>query len=113
MKNVIEKLNELYTLIRLAKADKLPIDRFCNEFERIYNLELDKKAVSKMDLAPLEVLFNKVIWYSPYSEERLQIPNYLGETEIRDALARFPLNPYAVGRQAARGRQASCLGTQS
>jgi hypothetical protein len=86
------QLQKLYELIKLAKSDEITIKDFCEQFERIYNLELDRKIVPKNELGKLAALFDKVVWYSPYEDERKVIPNYLGEEEIRQAIKEFDRN---------------------
>lgn len=84
-----EKLQQLHGLIAGAVSRELPLNEFCEKFEKIYNLELDKGTVSPPELARLEALFNKVVWFSPFPEERKEIPNYLGEDDIRQALLTY------------------------
>jgi hypothetical protein len=84
-----QSLEQLHELIDRAMSGELPIKDFCAKFERVYNLELDKKSVPAQELPELEAIFNKVVWFSPFPEERAQIPNYLGESEIMAALSGF------------------------
>jgi hypothetical protein len=79
-------LEQLRQLIKRAKLGALPIKDFCEQFERIYNLELDKNTVPAVELKLLSALFDKVVWFSPHADERKKIPNYLGEAEIKKAL---------------------------
>lgn len=81
-----DSLQQLRQLVKLAKAGSMPIKDFCEAFERIYNLELDKSSVSPTELKLLLGILDKVVWFSPYPDERKQIPNYLGEDDIRRLL---------------------------
>jgi len=63
-------------------------ETFCIQFEQTYNMELDKKTLSPSEAQALGELFEQVIWYSPYAEERAKVPNYRGEAEIREAAER-------------------------
>jgi hypothetical protein len=75
----------LHRLLAEFRADEMDTGTFSNEFERTYNLELDKGTLSPSEAQAFGKLFERVIWYSPFPEERAKIPNYLGEEEIRSA----------------------------
>lgn len=77
----------LYQLIELAKCRELSIKDFCEFYEKIYNLELDKNSLSPTESAAFSKLFDSVVWFSPYPKEREKIANYLGEEEIHAAIA--------------------------
>lgn len=72
----------LKNLIELLLAARLDVSEFCEEYERLFNFELEKKSLPEGELRALERLFNKVVYYSPFAEERKKIPNYLGDKEI-------------------------------
>jgi hypothetical protein len=76
----------LYDLLRLLEADSVTVDHFCTAFETIYNLELDKSELSTSEAAAFSDLFDRVVWYSPFPEERMRIPHYVGEKEILEAV---------------------------
>jgi hypothetical protein len=63
-------------------------ETFCIQFEHTYNLELDKRTLLAAEAQAFSEVFEQVIWYSPYPEERERIPNYRGETEIREVALR-------------------------
>lgn len=79
-------VTKLYELVRLAAHGQMRIDMFCEEFERAYNLQLDKNLLSGRELQAFGGLFDKVVWFSPYPEEREQFSRYLGEDEIHQAI---------------------------
>ena len=81
-----DSLRQLHELMSRAKAGVLPVQTFCETFERIYNFELDRKSVPVAELKRLSALFEIVVLFSPYTEERKTIPNYVGESEIQKAL---------------------------
>jgi hypothetical protein len=61
-------------------------EAFCDEFERLYNLHLDRGTISAEEESAFGRIFERVVWYSPIERERLAIPGYLGPEEIRDAV---------------------------
>lgn len=87
--NSVDQLREL---IVQAKDGTLPIPTFCESFERIYNLELDKKSLPAKEGEQLSKLFDLVVFFSPYPEELARIPNYRSEAQIRDALNAIDLD---------------------
>ena len=76
----------LENLISLYRGGKVSAEHFCAAFEQVYNLELDKTTLTETEAKAFEYVFNKVVWYSPFAEEREQIPNYLGEEDISKAV---------------------------
>lgn len=76
----------LYWLLDLFKTEQLDTEAFCREFERTYNLELNKADLISKEASAFAALFDKVIWFSPFPEERTRIPNYLGEEQIQAAV---------------------------
>jgi len=82
MTDASERLREL---IRLLREGAVTVEEFCRDFETTYNLRVEKAQLSEPEAAAYAALFEKVIWYSPFPEERKRIPNYLGEKEILDA----------------------------
>ena len=76
----------LYWLLRLLQQGQLGTEEFCQEFEQTYNFELDKEDLSSAEAVAFAALFDKVVWFSPFAEDRGRIPNYLGEAEVRAAV---------------------------
>jgi hypothetical protein len=81
-----EPRERLYWLIDEYKNGHLDTQGFCTEFERTYNLEVKKEQLLEGERYAFGRLFDKVVYYSPFSEERSRVPNYLGDDEIRAAV---------------------------
>jgi hypothetical protein len=73
-------------LLKLVSSGQLSVSQFCSDFERIYNLETDKFSLSASEREAFSAVFEKVVWFSPYPDERARIPNYLGESDILAAV---------------------------
>lgn len=58
---------------------------FCSNFEQAFNFDVDRCDLTPTEEAAFERLFNEVVYFSPFPEERAAIPNYRNETEIRQA----------------------------
>jgi len=81
-----EPRKHLYWLIAEYQQGHINTQTFCTEFERTYNLELEKKQLLEGERHAFRTLFDKVVYYSPIPEERARIVNYLGDDEIRAAV---------------------------
>jgi len=75
----------LRRLLAEFRAGKLETESFCAQFEHTYNLELDKSTLSPAEAASFGALFEQVVWYSPFPDERARVPNYSDEASIRQA----------------------------
>jgi hypothetical protein len=72
----------LHQLIAEFRTGALEAGSFCSQFEHTYNMELDKKTLTSAEAEAFAALFEQVVWYSPFPEERRQIPNYRSEEDI-------------------------------
>jgi hypothetical protein len=55
---------------------------FCDAFEVCFNEAVDTHMITDVDIRIFQKLFDKVVWYSPYPDERARVPNYVSEDEI-------------------------------
>jgi hypothetical protein len=78
--------DRLHRLIYEFRAGSLDTESFCARFENTYNLELDKGTLAPAEASTLAELFEQVIWYSPFGQERQQIPNYRSDEDITRAV---------------------------
>jgi hypothetical protein len=74
-------------LLSLEPGRDLSYDDFRIRYEDLFNFELDKASVSKKEFQVFKRLFDKVVWYSPFPDERARIANYIGEPEMEAAVA--------------------------
>jgi hypothetical protein len=58
---------------------------FCDNFETAFNFDVDRHELTPREEAIFGQLFNQVVYYSPFPEERAQIPNYRSEGQILQA----------------------------
>jgi hypothetical protein len=75
----------LRQLLVAFRQRAINVEKFCADFEHIYNLELDKGTLTPAEMEAFASLFESVIWFSPFEEERLRIPNYKDEAAIEAA----------------------------
>jgi hypothetical protein len=77
----------VHRLLREFREGLLRTEDFCSQFEHAYNLELDKAELSERERLAFAPLFEVVVWFSPFPEERAQIPNYRSEEDVSRAAA--------------------------
>jgi hypothetical protein len=73
----------LYLLVRKFLAGDTDVSVFCADFENSYNFHTEKAALTAVEARAFKDVFDKVVWYSPFPEERKMVPSYLGEAEIK------------------------------
>ena len=81
-----ENLEIISSLLRDVSSEKISVQYFCSHYERLFNFKLNKKLLSEYEKKIYNDLFDKVVWYSPFIEERRKIPNYLDESTIIDSV---------------------------
>jgi len=74
-------------LLSLKPGRDLSYDDFRIRYEDLFNFELARVSVSKEEFHVFKRLFSKVVWYSPFPDERARITNYIGESEMEAAVA--------------------------
>lgn len=79
-------------LLRKLLADflngKLKVETFCRDVRNAYNDAIDEEALTPSEERVFRGLFDEVVWYSPFPDERREIPNYKSEEQIRAAAMR-------------------------
>jgi hypothetical protein len=66
-------------------TSKLNVETFCRDVENAYNEAIEDAALTPSEQPIFEELFDEVVWFSPYPEERREIPNYESEEQIKAA----------------------------
>lgn len=89
---MLNKQHYLYKLLTLLNDGQIDVAEFCFEFERAWNFDIDKKELSEYESQIYNAIFDKIVWYSPFPEEREEIPNYIGEKEVRDVAKNALIN---------------------
>jgi hypothetical protein len=78
----------LRKLVELLLGESISVKHFCDAFETIYNLELDRSTLTPTEALAFAEIFDRVVWYSPFPEERATIPSYLGEDQIKQTVTK-------------------------
>jgi hypothetical protein len=68
-------------LMERLLSGELIVSDFCAQYEQHFNFDWPDRGVE----AQAELfgkLFEVVVWYSPYPDERKIIPNYTGEADV-------------------------------
>ena len=66
-------------------AGTLKVETFCRDVRVAYNDAIDEAALTNSEQPIFERLFDEVVWYSPFPDERRVIPNYKSEEQIKAA----------------------------
>jgi hypothetical protein len=74
--------DELHALVQQVLSAACDVGDFCAAFERVYNLETDKTMLSERERSAFKAPFERIVWYSPFPDERRAIPNNIGEDEV-------------------------------
>jgi hypothetical protein len=61
---------------------KLKIDTFCRDVEAAYNDAIDEGALTPSEQPIFEKLFDEVAWFSPFPEERAEVPHLRNDEQI-------------------------------
>lgn len=69
-------------------SSEIDTAQFCEAFEHGYNFEVDKTDLNRIEADAFAELFDEVVFYSPFPDERATIPNYRSELEIKQAAER-------------------------
>src|SRR4051812_32518767 len=75
----------LHKLLADFLAGRIDTALFCSDFERAFNFDVNRRELTPRENAAFERLFNEVVYFSPFAEERATVPNYRSEDQIRDA----------------------------
>jgi hypothetical protein len=73
----------LLALIAGYLGGTIEVEAFCVAFDQLYNLHLDHATLRAEEDEAFGRIFERVVWYSPFPDERAQIPGYLGPEDIR------------------------------
>lgn len=63
----------------------MSLSDFCAEFETQYNLNTDFAELPTGERSIYDDLLQVTSWYSPFPDERRQIPNYVDEEAVETA----------------------------
>lgn len=75
----------LHKLLADYLGGDLDTPLFCSNFEQALNFDVERRELTPNEEAAFERLFNEVIYFSPFPDERAAIPNYRSEAQIRQA----------------------------
>jgi hypothetical protein len=75
----------LRKLVAKFIEQKLDAPTFCAWFEQAYNFDTEEAELTDGERDVFETLFNEVVYFSPFPDERATIANYRGEDDIFNA----------------------------
>ena len=75
----------LHKLLSDYLSGSLDTPLFCSNFETAFNFDVNRRELTPVEEAAFGSLFNEVVYFSPFPEERAQVPFYRSEEQIRGA----------------------------
>jgi hypothetical protein len=75
----------LHKLLADYLGGRIDTPLFCSNFEHAFNFDVDRRVLTSRETAAFQRLFDEVVYFSPFPEERASIPNYRSEEQIRQA----------------------------
>lgn len=72
----------LYTLIRGVTERRIPVDRFCSLYEATYNWDVEEVEMTGLEAEAFARLFDAVVLYSPFPDDRRDYAGYQSEDDI-------------------------------
>jgi hypothetical protein len=67
-------------------SGRLTPETFCRDVEVAYNDAIDEAALTADEQPIFKKLFDVVVWFSPFPEERAELPHHLkDEEQVREA----------------------------
>jgi hypothetical protein len=74
-------------LLRKLLADylegKIDTPLFCSNFEQAFNFDVDRNALTPVESTVFARLFEEVVYFSPFPEERAEVLSYRSEEQIK------------------------------
>ena len=58
---------------------------FCSNFEQAFNFDVNRRELTAVENAAFKRLFDEVVYFSPFPEERAEVPTYRSEEQIRQS----------------------------
>lgn len=99
--NIVCVQQAITALIAGVVAGSLGVEEFCRQFGILYNRDNDPSGFEPRFRAICEPLFDVVVWYSPFPDERAAIPNYRDESDIlaaaQKAFSLFSVTSDSIG----------------
>lgn len=75
----------LHKLLDDYLGGRIDTPLFCSGFEQAFNFDVNRRDLTAQENSAFGRLFDEVVYFSPFSEERADIPHYRSEEQIRKA----------------------------
>ena len=70
------------SLIEAVEQGSMTVGNFSSSVEREWNFGEERATLPEPHKAAIQHLFDVVVYYSPYPDERARIPNYRDEQDV-------------------------------
>ena len=78
---------DLVRLMKRLRSRDIQVAEFCEQYEPIWNFELQEADLAEGEAAIFERVFNVVAWYNPFPEERETYSGFKSEAAVAGAVA--------------------------
>jgi len=75
-------VDRLRLMVEKFVSGEIETGTFCAWFEEAFNFDMDRSALSRRERKAFTGLFDEVVYYSPFADERAVFPNYRDEAQI-------------------------------
>lgn len=75
----------LTELIASFREEELSVQEFCSRYENAFNFQISKDQLEQKERSAFQQLFDEVVLYSPFPEDRKEYRGYRDEQAIRQA----------------------------
>lgn len=75
----------LHKLLADFLGGRIDTQLFCSNFEQAYNFDVERHELTGRESATFQRLFDEIVYFSSFSEERATVPIYRSEEQIRRA----------------------------
>lgn len=80
-----EGSQNLRGLIEGFLSGQIAVSDFCSQYEKSYNAAIDEVTLCPADYEIMTDLLRKLVWYSPFEDDRKKISNYIDENAVKNA----------------------------
>lgn len=75
----------LHKLLADYLSGRIDTPLFCSNFEQAFNFDVDRGALTPVENRAFQRLFDEVVYFSPFPEERAEVTNYRSDEQILQA----------------------------
>lgn len=87
----------LHKLLADYLGGRIDTPLFCSSFEQAFNFDVEQEALTAVECAAFQRLFDEVAYFSPFPKESWEYPHYRTEEQVRQAARAAEAELTAIG----------------